>query len=253
MIKKLVSIALLAGLLSGIGATIFQTIYVLPLILEAETFEVAAPVTEMAAADGHDHDHGHAHGEEGEWAPQDGLQRTIVTAGANLFGGMGFALLLLAAIYLRGGEVNARSGLIWGAAGFVSFSLAPFFGLPPELPGMSAAALESRQLWWVATAALTAGGLWVMTSRSGAFSTPMKLASGLLLIVAPHAYGAPQLPHGGSLVSAVPAHLSAEFAVAALAHGLIFWLLIGGAAGWLCQRFNIVEGGHSADPVPNQG
>ncbi|WP_323769938.1 CbtA family protein [Antarctobacter sp.] len=256
MVKKLVSVALLAGLLSGIGATVFQTIYVLPLIHEAESFEVAEPVAVAAALhDGHDHghDHGHAHGGEEAWAPEDGIQRTVATAGVNLFAGMGFALLLVAAIHVRGGGVNARSGLIWGGAGFVSFSLAPFFGLPPELPGMTAATLESRQLWWVATVALTAGGLWVMTSRSGILSTPMKLAFGLLLIVAPHAYGSPQLAEGATLASAVPAHLSAEFAVAALAHGLIFWLLIGVAAGWLCQRLNIAEGGRFAGPVPNQG
>ncbi len=238
MVKKLVGIALLVGLLSGIGATVFQMVYVVPLILEAETFEVADAADGAAVAGHHDHDHshGHAHGDHGEWAPDDGAERTAATVAANLFAGIGFAMLLVAAMHLRGGAVNARSGLIWGGAGFMAFSLAPFFGLPPELPGMNAAALESRQLWWVATVVLTAGGLWVLTSPAKALTTPLKLAFGLLLIVAPHAFGAPQLADDAHAISAIPAHLSAEFSVAALTHGLILWLLIGLGAGWLYNR-----------------
>jgi len=45
------------------------------------------------------------------------------------------------------------------AAGFVAFSLAPAAGLPLGLPGMAAAALEARQIWWVCTVAATAAGL----------------------------------------------------------------------------------------------
>lgn len=239
MVKKLVSVALLAGLLGGIGATVFQLVYVVPLILEAETYELThAP--RPAASDAHaDHGHGHAHGDEEAWAPADGLERIASTAAANIFAGMGFALLLLAAMHLRGDTITGRTGLIWGSAGFVSFSLAPFFGLPPELPGMVGAALESRQIWWTATVVLTASGLWLMTSRSARFSGVLKVVLGLLLIVLPHAFGAPQLMDGLHMESALPAHLSSEFAVAVLAHGLILWLALGFAVGWLYRRFDL--------------
>ncbi|WP_411957798.1 CbtA family protein [Paracoccus homiensis] len=247
MLKKLVSVALLAGLIGGLGATVFQSVYVMPLILEAESFEVteAAPheVATSHAGHDHDHDHGHAHGDGDEWAPADGFQRTTATAAANVFAGIGFALLLLAAMHLRGQTISARIGLIWGGAGFMAFSLAPFFGLPPELPGMTGAALESRQLWWVATTILTAGGLWVMTSPSAKLGTALKLALGLLLIILPHAYGAPQLASDMHAESAIPAHLSSEFAVAVLAHGLILWLALGVSTGWLYRRLDLQSQG----------
>lgn len=241
MIKRLIIIALTAGLLSGVGATVFQMAYAVPLILEAEEFEVATEAN--APVDGHDehaagHGHSHSHGDDAAWAPADGMERTLSTLGANLFAGMGFALLLVAALHLWGGKINARSGLIWGGAGFITFSLAPFFGLPPELPGMVAAELTSRQIWWVATVVMTAGGLALLAINTTYLALPFRVVLGLLLIAAPHALGAPQLASDAHVASAVPAHLSAEFAVVALAHGLLFWLLIGVTTSWLYAKWN---------------
>src|SRR5205807_3047641 len=97
-----------------------------------------------------------------EWEPARGLERTGYTVLADVLAGIGFAFLLaggVALAQLRGYPVDARRGLIWGAAGFAVFALAPAIGLPPELPGMQAAALVARQEWWLMTAAATALGL----------------------------------------------------------------------------------------------
>src|SRR5947199_99021 len=103
---------------------------------------------------------------------------------------IGFALVLIGGVALArlgGYTIDARRGLIWGAAGFVVFALAPAIGLPPELPGMEAAALVARQQWWFLTAAATAGGLGLII-----FAKPAALrVVGIVLIVLPHLIGAP--------------------------------------------------------------
>ena len=131
---------------------------------------------------------------------------------------------------LRGYAIDARSGLLWGAAGFAVFALAPAIGLPPELPGMSAAELAARQQWWLLTAAATAAGLGaVIFTRQ----VPLRVL-GAVLLVLPHLIGAPAAPHGAM---GVPAELAAEFATASLATAAAFWLLLGSVSGWLYRRF----------------
>ena len=71
--------------------------------------------------------------------------------------GIGFALLLVSAYAFSGASVDWRRGLYWGLAAFATFTLAPGLGLPPEVPGTSAAPLLDRQIWWVATAVATGG------------------------------------------------------------------------------------------------
>ena len=65
-------------------------------------------------------------------------------------------------------------------------------------------------------------------------------AVGVVLIVAPHAYGAPQ---PADISSDVPAFLASEFTTAALATTLFFWLLLGGLLGFFLSR---VEAGDAA-------
>src|SRR5262249_38283050 len=107
---------------------------------------------------------------------------------------------------------------------------APAIGLPPELPGMSAADLAARQQWWLLTAAATAAGLGLIV-----FANPIALrVAGAVLILAPHLIGAPAAPHGAG---GVPAELAAAFATASLATAAAFWLLLGSVSGWLYRRF----------------
>ena len=56
------------------------------------------------------------------------------------------------------GDGEGRTSLLqrWAVpeeiAGFVAFHLAPGFSLAPEVPGVAAADITARQIWWFATA-----------------------------------------------------------------------------------------------------
>lgn len=159
LFRRLILNALLVGLLAGLVLSLVQILAVNPIIFAAETFEVAEPVDATAnihthAADGH----GHAHTHDSEaWAPEDGWERTGFTVLSNVLAATGFASVLLALMsilqLLGVTRVNVGKGVLWGIAGFTAFFLAPAVGLPPEIPGVEAAALESRQFWWLAAVA----------------------------------------------------------------------------------------------------
>lgn len=229
LFQRIFFAAVLAGLAAGLAMSAVQQWRVIPLILEAETYEVAeveehshdAAGTEAAAA--HEHD-------EDAWAPQDGAERILYTWLANLLGAMGFALLLAGVSVLVGLPITAANGVIWGIGGFIAFQLAPAFGLAPELPGMPAADLAARQLWWWGTALATGAGLLAIAK----FRNWVAIVAAAILIAAPHVIGAPQL--AGAHDSAVPAHLATEFAAATLFAGALFWLICGPLIGWFSER-----------------
>ena len=152
------------------------------------------------------------------------------TFAANLVAGVGFALLLTGAFLLYGGELNWRRGLLWGLAGFASLAAAPALGLPPELPGEPAAAVFSRQLWWAGTAAATAGGLALAVFPR---RVTLKVLGGALIVL-PHLIGAPHPADGAA--SPVPEELTHAFIAASLGANALFWLVLGGCAGWLFPR-----------------
>lgn len=220
MLRRLLTISLLAGLAAGVLATLVQSALLTPLILEAELYEGgSAPAHDHGAATAaHEHEH----------AGMD-LERFAFTLMANLLAGVGFALLLNAAVTLRGGTLTARAGVLWGLAGFAAFALAPALGLPPELPGSEAADLAARQLWWLGTAAATAGGLALAAfGRSRALQ-----AAGIVLLALPHVFGAPAPEKlGGS----APPELAAHFAVLSLFAAALFWAALGGLSGLLQER-----------------
>lgn len=233
MFRRILIAALVAGLAGGLVATALQAARVWPLILSAETFENAAPTQ------AHHHHSGAAdaarHAAMVEaWAPEDGLERMAFTLLFNLLAGFGFALLLNAGLVLRqaaGGRADTTTGLLWGLAGFASFALAPALGLPPELPGMAAADLVTRQVWWLATALATAGGIALIALPR---RLPLALL-GLALLTAPHLVGAPHPAPGES--SGVPAELAAGFVAASLVTAAVFWAALGTVSGWLQHRY----------------
>ena len=228
MLRRIFLTALIAGTMAGLFAAGLQHLKLIPLIAAAEVYEAAG------AQASHQHGAAPAHdAAAAEWEPAAGIERAGYTLVADLLAGIGFALLLAGAVALarlRGYAIDARSGLLWGAAGFAVFALAPAIGLPPELPGMSAAELAARQQWWLLTAAATAAGLGaVIFTRQ----VPLRVL-GAVLLVLPHLIGAPAAPHGAM---GVPAELAAEFATASLATAAAFWLLLGSVSGWLYRRF----------------
>ncbi|MDQ7251318.1 CbtA family protein [Dongia sedimenti] len=243
MFRRLFIAAASAGLLSGLFVTLIHQVTTVPVILEAEVFEKAAeaPVPAADAATpaasteaAHDHDHAaedHTHGGD-EWEPQDGFERTAYTVLADLLTGVGFALLLIAVFAVSGRAVDWRQGVYWGLAGFAIFILAPGLGLPPEVPGTAAADLTARQVWWVATALLTAGGLALLFYVKE--PKPLWIVVALALIVAPQAIGAPQ---PAEYSSAAPEALAHRFIVATMIAQLLFWAVLGALSGYFYKRF----------------
>ena len=80
------------------------------------------------------------------------------------------------------------------------------------------------------TAAATGMGLYLIGVRRSLIA----ILGGLVLIVAPHAVGAPQAPESAS---ELPAALAAQFAARSLAISFVFWMLIGLGLGWAWQAF----------------
>jgi predicted cobalt transporter CbtA len=207
MLRRIFLTALIAGTIAGLFAAGLQHLKLIPLIAAAEVYEAAGAQA--------DHQHGAVPAHDtatAEWEPAPGIERAGYTLMADLLAGIGFALLLAGAVALarsRGYAIDARSGLLWGAAGFAVFAC---------------------QQWWLLTAAATAAGLGVVI-----FARPAPLrVLGAALIVLPHLIGAPAAPHGAT---GVPAELAAEFATASLATAAAFWLLLGSVSGWLYRRF----------------
>ncbi len=233
MWRQMLVAALIAGAAGGLIVTVVQQWQVAPLILEAERYEQA--VAEAGSTAG-DQPQSEAHStppervasEPQNWALDDGVERILFTALANILLGIGFSLLLVACFALRG-EVDRRQGMLWGLAGFASFALAPALGLAPEVPGSAAAELALRQLWWFGTVVATALGLGVL-----AFGRRRWMwAAAAVVLALPHLIGA---PHPAQIGGAVPAELAASFVVASLFSMIVFWIVLGGLAAQLYRR-----------------
>ena len=234
-LRIFLTVALLAGISAGVVSWAVQMFGTTPLILEAEVFETAgAPAEPVAAAEATAHTHeagtaAHEHDAEA-WGPADGWERNLYTLGADVLTGVGFAFLLTAAIVFFGKGADWRRGLLWGLAGFASSSLAPAFGLPPELPGTEAAPLLDRQLWWIGTVVATAGGLFAAAWLRNVYG----YAIAVVLIAAPHVIGAPQPETPGGLA---PEELEHRFILVAIATSLVFWLVLGALTGAFFKRY----------------
>jgi len=223
MIKNLTFSALFAGLAAGLIAAALQILLLVPLVQEAELYEtgqlihfadVAAPMPDIEP--------------EQNWA-RNGL--TILFT-ATVY--IGFAFVLIAAIafaQLKGVAVTTRTGILWGLAGYTAIQLAPSLGLAPELPGMIAAELAPRQIWWFGTVAATLAGLAAIVFGKDR----LQWGAGALILGLPHIIGA---PHPEVYGGVVPPELAAEFASRSLVVGAISWAILGAfcAFFWLQEN-----------------
>ncbi len=238
MLKNLILSAAAAGVAAGVLTAVIQHVTTTPIIIEAEKYEGAAPAHDHGAAVS-PQDHGAtvpaamaaAEHQEDAWEPADGIQRTLFTSLATTVIGVGFGLALLGAMSLAGVSINARTGLAFGIAGFIAVALAPALGLPPEIPGGGAAALEPRQLWWFFAVVCTAVGIAGLVLSK----TVWLQIGGVVLIALPHIVGA---PHPHEYVSTAPAALAGHFAATSLAVTAIFWAVLGYASGGFYERFS---------------
>ena len=219
--KHMLTSALFAGVVAGLLCALLQYVLVEPKILLAEKYESRELV--------------HFQGVAAEsattlkvmtlpsdapvdpWRPYKTVFAVIVTY-------CGYSLVMIAGFQiatLLGIKLDAKTGLLWGLAGFMAFHLMPALGLEPELPGTPSADLDARQIWWAATAVCTVIGLWYL-----AYGTVLwQRAIGVALLAIPHIWGAPELAAFGGVV---PPELASAFAARSLAVGLITWMTMGG-------------------------
>jgi len=220
MIARILLVAIAAGVIAGAFVTAAQSFKVIPLIYQAETYENAAP--EKAAEPVANAD----------WAPQAGFERVVFTLLANVLNGVGFGFLLTAVIVFAGLGISWTTGILWGIGGFLAFSFIPAIGLPPEMPGMVAADIVDRQIWWIAAVASALIGMGLLAFGKG---TALKVL-GVVIIAIPQVVGAPHV-NLAEVSSSVPAELAAQYVVATLLTTGLFWMVLGASVGGLLQRF----------------
>lgn len=237
MFMKLLSGALFAGGAAGLLAASLHFALLQDKLLLAEQYEsgelthfsMPAPDhTHEPAEHADDHADGHSHSHAaGEEASS--FTRNAYTVAFDVLIYVAYAILLTASFAVAqasGRKIGAVEGLLWGLAGYASFQMLPALGLPPELPGSSAADLGARQTWWWTTAIASAAGFALL----GYGRTIATAVLALALLVLPHLIGAPEAEEFAGLV---PPELSATFAARALGIGLIVWAFMGWFAGRL--------------------
>ena len=227
---RIVYSAILVGFVAGVLLTSLQIASLNPIIFAAESYQPdAAETASGRSGDGHS-DHNHEHDDEA-WVPAHGLERTASTLFANILASTGFAAMVLALMcqfcLARKGNISWSQGSLWGLAGFTALFLAPAIGLPPEIPGVVAAAVEHRQIWWALCALSVAIGLGIF-----AFTPARVKALGLLFLVIPYIVGAPQVDapmfmHPDPSVVQVLVDLHRQFVVSSAISNLVFWLVLG--------------------------
>lgn len=236
MIVRYLLAALVAGLLAGALQTVVQHAKVVPLILEAEKYEDGAtqPMDHTSGLDlsvvGKAYADGANSADHAESGMLFGVGRTTGTIMFNLVAGSGFALVMMAASLLTGRRLTLANGLLWGAAGWVTFQLMPAVGLPPGPPGFPTAPVDDRRIWWLIAVVCTAAAIYLLVLRREIWAK----ALGLVVLALPHVIGAPQT---ADIASTVPAIIAAEFAIAAISASLVFWIVLGLIMGAINDRW----------------
>lgn len=208
MIVRIAVSALIAGFGAGLVHALLQYVFIQPLLLHAELFELGpAPALDQVTVP------------RGPFDPMRELFNVIFAALIYT----GYAFILVAGMAFadeRGADISPRKGLIWGIAGFFALHLAPAYGLAPDMPGLNAADVGPRQIWWYGTAAATAIGLWLIAFGQNWAAW----GAAIILIAAPHLIGAPP---PDSLTNVAPPELAASFAARTLGTAVVVWACLG--------------------------
>lgn len=227
MFTRIFASAIFAGAAAGLVTALLQLAFVQPVLLHAELYESGQLVHFGSAA---------AQGNPtiaGFDALRDGLSVLFTMLTYS-----GYALILVAAMSIaetRGATIDARTGIIWGVAGFVVVHFAPGFSLAPEVPGVAAADVFERQIWWFGTVISAGVAVWLIAfGRSWAGWAPA-----IVLLLAPHAIGAPE---PDAFAGPVPTEIGALFASRAFGVGMAAWVMLGCFAGFFWRREAIRAG-----------
>ena len=228
MFQRFLITSLFAGAAAGLIAGILQLMFVQPVLLHAELYESGALVHFGATPPS-------AHPElSGFDTVRDGLSLifTMLTY-------TGYTLVLVALMSIaeeRGAQIDGRTGILWGIAGFVAFHFAPGLSLAPEVPGVAAADIGARQIWWWGTVVAAGIAMWLLAF--GRSWTMWGVA--VIFLAAPHMIGAPEPDY---FAGSVPPEIAVLFAARAFGVGLAAWVLIGSFAGYFWQREGARENG----------
>ena len=126
--------------------------------------------------------------------------------------------------------ITTQNSFVWGVFGFIAVALAPSVGMPPELPGMPAADLYTRQIWWVVTILATSTALYMWLFAKNYWWQ----LSAFIIAIAPQLF-API--NAAKSESNLPASLAAEFASSSLAANLVMWLAISYFVALALQKY----------------
>lgn len=222
MFSRILTSALFAGAAAGLIAALLQLVFVQPVLLHAELYESGELV--------------HFGGEAVSAHPDlPGMFAEPLRDGLSIIFTMltytGYALVMVALMMLaesRGHEVTARAGILWGIAGFITVHFAPGLSLAPEVPGVAAADVGPRQIWWTATVATAGAAMWLIAFGGNLVSYVIAA----LLLMAPHLIGAPE---PDTFAGPVPTEIGALFAARAFGIGMAAWVLLGAFAGHFWQ------------------
>jgi cobalt transporter subunit CbtA len=223
--RNIVFSSFAAALLACLFFSIYQILIITPIIQNAEAYEIIDTATSLDSKF-----------VEATWAPAEGAERLSFTIVTTFLTSFGYALILLSAMAYNE-KVSVAKGLLWGFAGYIVFFAAPGFGLPPEIPGMKAAAIEGRQAWWLLTVLLTACGIalfvfWKNNARLFA----------LIILIFPHLIGSPEpavhgFTHPDPMVVETLHGLWEQFVIQTSIANAIFWLIIGATGAFFVARF----------------
>jgi cobalt transporter subunit CbtA len=249
--QRLIWAGLAAAVVVGSVQTGIQRWQAAPLILAAEVYEAqkveAAPAPESMTAHVHAEGaapaHKHAPGTAKEWEPENGIERTAWTWVANVLHAFSMALLVFAVmgvyLYKRGAALASLPlASLVAVAGWLSFHFWPSLGLPAEVPGMDAAPLHARQIWWV----LAVGSAALACAVLGFARSPWRWTLAAVLLALPFVVGAPPLQGDALAGYGVEAHaalaqLGTQFIWATTWVALSFWITMGLACGLAFQRW----------------
>lgn len=219
LFRRLILSALLVGVVAGLLQSVIQINAVDPILFESEAFEVEG------AHDHNTHDHS-----MDAWSPEDGAERTAYTVLSSIMAGVGYAAVLLALMVqiqsLGLVKQSLSKGALWGLGGFIAFFVAPAIGIPPEIPGINAAPVEQRQLWWLLVAVSVGVALLLLAFAPIKFKAVALPLLVLPYFFVPHHEGALFLHPDAQAVESLTA-LHQQFIIMSGMTNAIFWLCLG--------------------------
>lgn len=252
--QKLIWAALTTALIVGSVQSGVQQWQAMPIILAAEAYEgqkIATTVTPVvpvtpvthAHAKGVAEEHAHDHTATAEeWLPSNGAERIFWTWVANVLHAFSMAMLVFAVMGVclwRGTALASMPlALIVAAAGWLSFHFWPSLGLHAEIPGMDAARLSPRQLWW-ALGAISAALACVSLAT---LRKPLSMVVAAVWLALPFFVGVPHIATDPLAGFSGPAQLALrdlgeQFIWATTWASLSFWASMGLVSGAAFQHW----------------